>query len=1278
MRAFATFTILTLLLSFIGIRPLSAQAIISEVDPFNTGELADGEGDFPDWLEIENQGSTSLDLSGYFLSDDPSTLSKWQFPTGTVITPAQRYQIVFLSRKTGIAGELHANFRLDSDGEFLALIAPDGLTIVDQFSPSLPPIPRPLSYGRNGTSLGFFTQPSPGAANGTALADFVENVGFSNQRGHYDSPINLTLTPPNSHPGASIRFSLDGSPPSETEGTLYTGPINLSSTTVVKARAFVPGLAPSEVETHSFLFAESTLIQDNSSAQTVGFPPEWEYVNPTSDTISIINTGDYEMDRRVVEDPRYDLISALRSIPTISLSLPSEHLFRSGQRNSQTPPHGLAEEGIYVNPGGQAPGGINRDLFERPASFEYIPAFGETGDRQENCGLRMQGTSSTAPGTYLKLSFRVIFRRIYGSSQLDHNVFPNDPEATTSHNSLVLRAGSSDKWDHQLNDPVFGVDQAQFIRESFVRKMQLATGDGTTTRSDWVHLYLNGIYWGLYNLIERIDEQWLEAYEGGDDEDYLVLSDRSLFGGGQIPSEQEELNNLAINQTGTVLDQVDFEAAAGVMDMEAYATYMLVNHLARTEDWPVANFRASARNGLTRPWQWHSSGADQSLVFDQEDNFFSYRNQQLLNPGSVWYNLSQNPLFREIFADVAHRHLIAEEGALTENRLISLYQRELDQVQIPLAAESARWGDARGTLRTPNDDWLPLVTSVRDSFLPTSRTDLIALYRERSLISRVTAPRISPPAGALSPGDLVTIETPPETTVYYTTDGSDPKTALNYTRSTLLDRNAPWRSLRSVNEPTDWSTQSFDDRSWTPGTGSARIAFGDPQAVELVRYRINIPDQASLSALHSMSLFAESGFAGISLFINGVEIVTDRRTGFNFGNPETIDLTAGVSHLTLGENILGVRLERINQGGPFPVLDGTFTIDMLHQFLLTPGSNEAAGTPSTGTLSAFPGLTRLKARARNNLTGEWSALSEATFDTGLLPTSLVISELHYRPSQPITTEELAITSDRDDFEFIELANIGNSAIDLAEYSFTAGISFSFPAGSTIPAGGRILLVRDPAAFAARYPAVSTPILGTYNGRLSNDGEQITLNSPSGPVQSFTYNDRAPWPEAADGDGPSLVLLAPESAPDHSLPSNWRLSSTPNGNPGTDDALALADWQRDNRISNLNNDPDRDGIPNLLEFITGTDPRRADGPSTLQLQLDEGGEISFNMPLSIAALDDVSLHFEASPDLRTWTEENFERNGETVIGQGRILQNFTFSNSRPSQRKEFYRMRIELR
>jgi hypothetical protein len=163
--------------------------------------------------------------------------------------------------------------------------------------------------------------------------------------------------------------------------------------------------------------------------------------------------------------------------------------------------------------------------------------------------------------------------------------------------------------------------------------------------------------------------------------------------------------------------------------------------------------------------------------------------------------------------------------------------------------------------------------------------------------------------------------------------------------------------------------------------------------------------------------------------------------------------------------------------------------------------------------------------------GVWSALNEARFIVGspAKAGNLVISEVHYNPSGP-----------SEENEFIELMNITDQSIELAGVSFSTGISYAFKDNDRLGPMERLVITPE-----------------NYDGQLDNGGERLTLIDAEGAIiESFRYNDKAPWFEAPDGDGPSLVRIAPQRQLDPELPTSWRPSADDNGNPGSSDTTSF--------------------------------------------------------------------------------------------------------------------------
>jgi hypothetical protein len=197
---------------------------------------------------------------------------------------------------------------------------------------------------------------------------------------------------------------------------------------------------------------------------------------------------------------------------------------------------------------------------------------------------------------------------------------------------------------------------------------------------------------------------------------------------------------------------------------------------------------------------------------------------------------------------------------------------------------------------------------------------------------------------------------------------------------------------------------------------------------------------------------------------------------------------------------------------------------------------------------------RVRARMRD-ASGYWSHWSiPIQFVTGPgqgpLVEGLRITELHYHPDDPHPGDRYQ----DEDYEFIELQNVGSSPLDLSNVSLTGAVDFVFADDSSILQPGELgLVVADRDAFESRY-GLAHRILGQYSGRLNNSGERIVLRTPAGEtIQAFTYDDQDNWPSQADGDGKSLEVL--NTSADYSSPANWRASRNEGGSPGSRDRIA---------------------------------------------------------------------------------------------------------------------------
>ena len=224
--------------------------------------------EFEDWIELHNAGPLGVDLSGWGLSDEVANPLKWKFPAGTFLGAGGRLLVIADGREelNGFTTHLHCGFKLSAGGEALSLSDATGV-LQSEFPGGFPPQYPTHSYGWDPVSAtyGYLENATPGAANiGPALSDRVDAPDFDQKGGFYSSTVTLTLT--SSTPGATIRYTLDASEPTETNGTIYTLPLTLTPLNnktgrVVWARAYKSGQIPSKSKSHTYLINQDRRIQ---------------------------------------------------------------------------------------------------------------------------------------------------------------------------------------------------------------------------------------------------------------------------------------------------------------------------------------------------------------------------------------------------------------------------------------------------------------------------------------------------------------------------------------------------------------------------------------------------------------------------------------------------------------------------------------------------------------------------------------------------------------------------------------------------------------------------------------------------------------------------------------------------------------------------------------------------------------------------------------------------------------------------------------------------------
>ena len=555
--------------------------------------------------------------------------------------------------------------------------------------------PSLFAITTDSASSRFFDEATPGFPN-TALAfeGFVADTKFSVDRGFYTEPFDVMISTETSE--AQIIFTTDGSEPDLSNGSIYGAPFSISETTVLRARAFRDGFRPTDIDTQSYLFPTDIARQTNTPA---GYPLNWagtssRYGMTSSSTSYARAAGNPAFSSTEAEAAIKD---SLASLPTLSIVTDRENLFNP-------------TSGIYVNPRARG------QAWERPVSVELIHPDGSPGF-QENAGMRMMGFSSRNVD-FRKLHMRLLFKNQYGSGTLQYPFFGEDRSDRI--NTIALRGNRRDAFVHTNN--------ATYLGDEWAKRTQSDMGQ-LAPRGEFLHLYLNGLYWGVYNPTERPDDAFASEYLGGEREDYDVVKfccpDRTVAGD---INAWNQLLGEARNGIDTISDYQriqgqDDAQSPSLLDVDSLIDYLIAGQFHGAWDWP-GNYYAIRNRDEDCTTGYRFFTWDNDVIFDGGNPAIA--NKVTPDPGHPWWTESpgevdlgirDNPEYRMRFADRVYQHYF-NGGALSEEANIARWNDLAMQVRPSLFAESARWGDANSALRTVQDHWDPMNSRMANQYFP--------------------------------------------------------------------------------------------------------------------------------------------------------------------------------------------------------------------------------------------------------------------------------------------------------------------------------------------------------------------------------------------------------------------------------------------------------------------------------------------------------------------------------------------------------------------------------
>jgi len=1232
---------------------------ISEIVTIGNDSYRDEDEDTPDWLEIYNPTDATIDLAGYHLTDEVADLVKWTFPSFQL--PAGGSLVVFASDKDrALSGsEFHTNFKLSGSGEYLALIEPNGLTIASAFGPEFPAQAPGFSYGVAGPdpegNRGYFDPPTPGMANGTLLSAPLIAPIISPACATFASNVEVTITP--AFAGGQVRYTTNGSVPTSSS-PLYSGPLNLANTTHLRARVFdanTNGGGVTAGGTFEKLATSSNLGGINSPNTSTSDLPIMIVENfgaggipGPGATLQTARVAVFEVDpvtgrSSLANDPnscfrvgirKRGQSSARFAKPQYRVELRDEN-----DEDLDSPLLGLPSESDWVFNGPWTDKSLVRNSF----SFELGRTLGNEapGTKHFEMFLSTNGgdlVASEYVGVY------VLFEKIkQGQNRTEiAELDPSDNSEPAVTGGYLLR----------FEPPGIANDGPR------------ATG------------------WNSVEIIEpEAPTSQQRSYIGGYFDDFVATLGWSRGSGP---------NNSGIVNPDPLTGYPAF------IDVDSFVNHFIISELGRDQDAYVrSDYMFKDRDGkLNKGPIWdHNLIMGTGCCFDNKnprgwqyrDNYNRGGRDHAYEPD--WFvPLMRDPDFRQGVIDRWTE--LRRGGPFEEGNLSARLDAQADPLAEAAVRNFTKWNtlsqDGPGFSSPSTQTWEQQIDFIKEWL--TTRTEWID--DQFPLV-----PQLTPGGGAAFPTDgAITVQS--DELFYYTTDGSDPRLAgggINPTTQilppsigevpvTFFGRESAWGYLDDgsdqgpstivVGNPSytdaNWKNPAFEATAWPQGRGIFGFGgLGSPRAIITTplergpttgrhltyyfRKTFQITNAASVISLQANTLRDD----GVIIYLNGVEVA---RSNIAEG------IVLGFDDLTGGEGAAG---EGETTYFEIPI-DPSFLVEgsnviavALHQ--QTSGSSdlgfdlELTGTvpPGDAPTIAVTASTRIRARSRS-AEGEWSGLNEGLFVVGIPANSenLVISELNYHPAAPTATE-LAIdpTLNDDDFEWVEIRNIGSSPLDLSGASFTKGIEFEIPLGTVLASGAYAVLVENQSAFELRYGA-GLPVIGTYSNKFNNDGEAVRLASLAGEtIADFTFNDV--WYRETDGNGFTLTLRDDASIPaDYRDALSWQAGSKTGGTPGRPEAVRGGDfgeWQAANftaaertdpLVSGPLADPDQDSLSNLLEYGMGLPPKISN-PDALGLTFVTIADETF-LALEFQRqqdLTDASFSIEVSFDLENWHSSN---------------------------------------
>ena len=553
---------------------------------------------------------------------------------------------------------------------------------------------------------------------------FAQTLTFSQPHGFYDAAFSTEIICDEELPvEVPIRYTLDGSEPTD-NSPVYSAPIHIKGNSILRAVALADTGRVTPIATVTYLFMDDVLKQSNKPE---GYPVKWGNYTDTWGTA----VADYEMDPEMTSNPvlAKKIREGFLSLPVVSIVTDKDNLF-SHENDPET-------GGIYIFTGPPV-GDPTGHGWTRPASVELWSPSSQAGklDFSVTCGLRLHGGHGRLAEKNPKHSFRLVFKEKYGKKTLKYPLFGENEPA--KFDQLVLRCHFGNSWQHWSESNRV---KAQYTRDVWARRMQRKMG-WTSVNALYVHVFLNGMYWGLYNIAERVDDQFGKDHLGGTKADIDVIKVEEDGGNhheateGDMEAWEQMVQVAAMAEDDDYYYQLQGKDADGnddpdqeaLLDVDAFIDYMLINQYGGNTDWDHHNWYAIRRRGVDsqgfRFLCW-----DSELILDNPTENVLNTNNGNSYPTGIFQNLLKNEKFARRYLKRA-KAVLAEDGVLGEESAVEVFDSLYNTIALALYDEAARWGDYRRDVH-PYQTQVKLYT-VDDTYQRERNRLLTQYFPERS------------------------------------------------------------------------------------------------------------------------------------------------------------------------------------------------------------------------------------------------------------------------------------------------------------------------------------------------------------------------------------------------------------------------------------------------------------------------------------------------------------------------------------------------------------------